>query len=239
MEDISRVDRIIALGLVVLLMALLAVALGHRSSPSPAGSPLAARARSGNPPGSAGSTSAGTPTSSILDPSSSTTQPTSTTSGSVVPVPGPVSAVGDSIMLDIQPYLTIDIPGARVDGLVSRQFETGIGVIRADRADGTLGNVLIVELGTNGTVTPADFDALMQAAAGVRRVVIVNVDVPRPWEQGDNAVLAAGVARYPGVAVLADWYSLSSDHPDWFTPDQVHLEPAGARALADLVAGFA
>jgi len=147
--------------------------------------------------------------------------------------------VGDSIILDIQPYLVTDILGARVDGTVSRQFETGIGVIRADRADGTLGNVLIVELGTNGTVTPADFDALMQAAAGVRRVVIVNVDVPRPWEQGDNAVLAAGVARYPGVAVLADWYSLSSDHPDWFTPDQVHLEPAGARALADLVAGFA
>ena len=88
-------------------------------------------------------------------------------------------------------------------------------------------------------MTSADFDTMMQAAAGVRRVVIVNVDVPRPWEEGDNAVLAAGVARYPGVAVLADWYSLSSDHPDWFTPNQVHLEPAGARALAGLVAGFA
>ena len=93
--------------------------------------------------------------------------------------------------------------------------------------------------GNNGAVTSADFDAMMQAAAGVRRVVIVNVDVPRPWEEENNAVLAAGVARYPGVAVLADWYSLSSDHPDWFTPNQVHLEPAGARALAGLVAGFA
>jgi lysophospholipase L1-like esterase len=49
-------------------------------------------------------------------------------------------------------------------------------------------------------------------------------------------VLAAGVARYPGVAVLADWDSLSSGHPEWFTPDQVHLEPAGAQALAGLIA---
>ena len=95
------------------------------------------------------------------------------------PVPGPVSAVGDSIMLDIQPYLEADIPGARVDGLVSRQFETGIAVVQADRAAGTLGNVLVVELGTNGTVTPSDFDAMMQAAAGVTRVVFVNVNVPR------------------------------------------------------------
>jgi hypothetical protein len=144
--------------------------------------------------------------------------------------------VGDSIMIDMQPYLQTDIPGVSVDGVVSRQFETGIGVVQADRAAGTLGSVLVVELGTNGTVTSSDFDAMMQAAAGVKRVVFVNVNVPRPWEAADNAVLAAGVARYPGVAVLADWNALSSPHPEWFTPDQVHLEPAGAQAMAALVA---
>jgi lysophospholipase L1-like esterase len=77
---------------------------------------------------------------------------------------------------------------------------------------------------------------MMQAATGVQRVVFVNVDVPRAWEAPDNAVLAAGVARYPGQAVLADWYTLSTGHPEWFTPDQVHLEPAGAQALAALIA---
>jgi lysophospholipase L1-like esterase len=150
-----------------------------------------------------------------------------------------VSAVGDSIMLDIQPYLAADLPGARIDGLVSRQFESGIAVVQADRAAGTLGNVLIVELGTNGSVTPSDFDAMMRAASGVKRVVFVNLNVPRSWEASDNAVLAAGVDRYPGVAVLADWNAVSSGHPEWFTPDQVHLEPAGAQALANLVAGYA
>ena len=63
-------------------------------------------------------------------------------------------------------------------------------------------------------------------------MVFVNIDVPRSWEAPDNAVLAAGVARYPGVAVLADWNALSVGHPEWFTPDQVHLQPAGAQALA-------
>jgi hypothetical protein len=142
-------------------------------------------------------------------------------------------------MIDIQPYLQADLPGVRVDGLVSRQFETGVGVVQTARAAGTLGSVLVVELGTNGAVTSSDVDAMMQAAAGVRRVVFVNLDVPRSWEVPDNAVLAAGVVRYPGVAVLADWYALSSDHPEWFAADQVHLQPAGAQAMAALIASDA
>ncbi len=246
MSEIRPVDRIIAVGLVALLVALLAWAVVDRSSPGRTAATAGGAIRPVPPPAALSGTSAPSP-----PPSSVTTAPANTavipstpstaavTPTSVAPVPGPVTAVGDSIMLDIQPYLAIDIPGATIDGVVSRQFDTGIGVVAAHRADGTLGNVLVVELGTNGAVTPADFDAMMAAAAGVKRVVFVNVDVPRPWEAADNAVLAAGVARYPGVAVLADWYTLSSGHPAWFTPDEVHLEPAGAQALAQLVASDA
>ena len=150
-----------------------------------------------------------------------------------------MTAVGDSILLDIEPQLSIDIPGVTVDGLVSRQFETGIGVVQSHRAAGTLGRVLVVELGTNGAVTASDVDAMMQAASGVDRVVLVNVCVPRDWMASDNAVLAAGAARYPGLAVLADWNALATPHPEWFTADQVHLNPDGATALAALVAKYA
>jgi hypothetical protein len=246
MSGISRIDRIIGIALVVLLVALLVVAVARR--PAPAHTATAPTTRSAaattvRAPGT-GATSPSTPSSPLgsAAPASSTAPSSSTTTTTTPvtdPVPGPVSAVGDSIMLDIQPYLEADLPGARIDGLVSRQFESGIAVVQADRAAGTLGNVLVVELGTNGTVTPTDFDAMMQAAAGVTRVVFVNINVPRPWEAPDNAVLAAGVARYPGVAVLADWNALSAGHPEWFTPDQVHLDPAGAQAMASLVAQYA
>jgi hypothetical protein len=173
-------------------------------------------------------------------PATTTTTTATTTPGVAAPAPvaGQVTAVGDSIMIDIQPYLQADVPGVQVDGLVSRQFESGIAVVQADRASGTLGKVLVVELGTNGTVTPADVDAMMQAAAGVSRVVFVNLCVPRSWEAPDNAVLAAGVARYPGIAVLADWNAEASPHPEWFTEDQVHLNPAGAAAMAALIAQY-
>ena len=238
MSKVSRSDKIIAAVLVAVLATLVVVAVVRQSDHA---------ASASGPTTTPGSRSAPTtPGSGPVAPSTSTS--TSTTSTTVVvgsgapgtaPVAGPVTAVGDSIMLDIQSDLQADIPGAQVDGLVSRQFETGIGIVQADRAAGTLGNVLVVELGTNGSVTSSDFDAMMQAAAGAKRVVFVNVNVPRSWEAPDNAVLAAGVDRYPGVAVLADWNALSTPHPEWFTSDQVHLQPAGTQALASLITRYA
>jgi hypothetical protein len=233
-SGINRVDRVIGITLVLVLAGLVGLGVSDNAASSAGPAPLKAPTTTTSTLSSAapiGTTAPGAPASTVP---STTTVPTTTTVP--VPVAGPVTAVGDSIMLDIQPELTVDVPGVSVDGLVSRQFEAGIGVVQADRAAGTLGKVLVVELGTNGTVTSSDVDAMMQAASGVTRVVFVNVCVPRPWAAGDNAVLAAGVARYPGVAVLADWNALATPHPEWFTADQVHLNPTGAAALAALIA---
>ena len=139
-------------------------------------------------------------------------------------------------MLDIQPSLAALLPGIRIDGLVSRQFEAGIGIVQAEKSAGTLGTVLVVELGTNGTVTSSQVDAMVAAATGVQRIVFVNVCVPRSWAATDNQVLADGVARHPGLAVLADWNALATPHPEWFAADQVHLNPVGSQALAALIA---
>ncbi len=233
MSAFSRFDRIIGGVLLAVLIGLVGLGIATRSG---------AKTTSSAPAASRGTSHAGETTSTAPAPTTTgpptTTTTTTTKSATAAPPPigGQVTAVGDSVIIDIQPNLEADIPGASVDGLVSRQFESGIAVVQADRAAGTLGSVLVIELGTNGTVTSDNVDAMMQAAAGVKRVVFVNVDVPRSWEASDNAVLAAGVARYPGVAVLADWYSLSSPHPEWFTADQVHLNPTGASAMATLIA---
>ncbi len=241
MARVTRADRTIGIVLIAVLLALVGLGLAQRDTGrvTTATAAVSTRAPGPSTTPAPSSPSSGPATPSTVSSSPSSTAPAPTTTTTPAPVAGPVSAVGDSIMIDIQPYLQTDIPGVQVDGVVSRQFETGISVVQADRAAGTLGPVLVVELGTNGTVTSSDFDAMMQAAAGVKRVVFVNINVPRPWEAPDNAVLADGVARYPGVAVLADWNTLSTPHPEWFTPDQVHLEPAGAQALAELVAQYA
>ena len=222
MSGISRIDRVIGAVLLLVLAALVGLGLSESRS--------AVRA-----PSSGTATLPSDPV--VAAPAiTSTAVPVATTSTAPVLIPGPVTAVGDSILLDAQPELTALLPGVGVDGVVSRQFQAGIGVVQADRSSGTLGRVLVVELGTNGGISPSDVDAMVQAAAGVARVVFVNVCVPRAWAAPDNAVLADGVARHADVAVLADWNGLATPHPEWFTADQVHLNPAGAAALAILIA---
>jgi hypothetical protein len=149
----------------------------------------------------------------------------------------PVTAVGDSVTIDIQPYLAALVPGVAVDGAVSRQWETGVNILSGLRARGQLRPEVIVGLGINGGVTPAQFDTMMRAVAGARRVVFTTVRLPRSWQDQTNATLRDGVERYPGTAVLADWYTLSANHPSWFAPDGVHLQTAGAQAMASLIAG--
>lgn len=150
---------------------------------------------------------------------------------------GPALAVGDSVTIDIGPALRRDVTGVTVDGRVGRQFSAGVQIVDVLRAAGRLPGVVVVALGTNGTVSPPDFEAMMRAASGARRVVFVTVHVPRSWETEVNEALRDGVARHPGVATLVDWHGQSQGHPEWFAPDGYHVTPAGSEVLARLIAG--
>ena len=143
-------------------------------------------------------------------------------------------------MLDYSALLQQEIPGVNVAAVVGQQWSEGVAALRQLKASGQLGAVVIVGLGTNGPVTGPDFDAMMSVLRGASRVVFVNVHVNRPWEGPNNAVIAAGVARYHNT-VLADWYSLASANPGWLYSDGTHLPigGVGAQALAALVAAKA
>ena len=155
--------------------------------------------------------------------------------GAEAPV-GPVTAIGDSVMLGAAGQLEKDIPNLTViDAQVGMQAYTAVDILNARRAAGELGQVVVVHIGTNGVYTKEEFDQTMQALEGVRRVVFVNVNVPRVWEEPNNEVISEGVARYPN-AVLADWYSASVDHPEYFVEDGVHLQIKGQKVYAALIA---
>lgn len=163
-----------------------------------------------------------------------------------LPAPGPgfvadhVTAVGDSVMIDYEGALGADIPGVFVTAKVSRWWTTGESILAGLKAQGALGAVVIVGLGTNGPISTTQFDSMMRILTGASRVVFVNVHVDQSWQDPNNSVLASGVARYPR-AVLADWYSLAQQNPGWLYPTQTHLpiDGPGAQALAGLVASAA
>ena len=153
------------------------------------------------------------------------------------PPPAQITAVGDSIMVDYQDPLKVDIPGVTVDAVVGRQWTTGESILQGMRNKGQLGRDVIVGLGTNGPINDTDFDNMMAILGGASRVVFVNVHVDRPWQDPNNAVLANGASRYPN-AVVADWATLAAQNPQWFGSDGTHLavNGPGAGALASLIA---
>lgn len=152
-------------------------------------------------------------------------------------VPGRVTAIGDSVMLDYSALLAADLSHAAVKAAVGRQWRSGIALVRRLRATGSLGATVVVALGTNGPVTAADLTSMMAALSGARRIVLVTVHVDQPWQAEVNAVLRTGARRYRDV-VVADWSALATRHPGWFYADRTHLPIGGpgARALAALVA---
>ncbi|MCA1716276.1 MAG: acyltransferase family protein, partial [Actinobacteria bacterium] len=168
--------------------------------------------------------------------SESTTRTTPSGAPAGVPAPtGRVTAIGDSVMVGAAGELVRALGNPEIDAEVSRQAPAATEILRKRRAAGQLGDVVVIHIGNNGPFSAEQFDELMRVLEGVRRVVFVNVKVPRHWEQPNNSVLADGVQRYPN-AVLVDWHAASAGHPEFFVEDGHHLQIEGQRVYADLIA---
>ena len=162
----------------------------------------------------------------------------------VAPVPPPlplppqtgydVTAVGDSIMIDLSSFLSDSLPGITVDGAVSRQMYQLGDELNALRAQGQLHPRLVIELGTNGPFDESYVVSTLQSLGPMQRIVLVNAQEPRPWEQTVNQSLA-DVARQVQHAVVADWYGASAGHPEYFFGDGVHPNSAGSSIEAGLI----
>ncbi len=142
-------------------------------------------------------------------------------------------AVGDSVMLGAKPSLEHVFPLGTVDAVVGRAPLSGIALLQGRNGD--FGDVVVVHLGNNGVYLDDQFDQLMTMLSGVKRVIVVNVKLPRRYEGEVNGLIAANIGKYPN-AVLADWYGYSSPHPEWFYNDGMHLKPEGQAAYTHLVA---
>lgn len=164
------------------------------------------------------------------------TAPPTTLAPTTTLVPPPVLAVGDSVMAGAVDALVQTLGPATtiVDAKENRQFSDGVDVIEGYRDRGELKDDVVVQLGTNGNINPDDFNRMMDILKGVKKVLLVNAKVPKPWEEQVNDTIADGVKRYKN-AVLVDWHAVGGEHPDWFYNDEVHLRPDGAIGYAQLI----
>jgi hypothetical protein len=145
-----------------------------------------------------------------------------------------ITAVGDSVMVASTPALQQALPGIYIDAMVGRQFSTGLQVIADLKAQGLLRPIVVVGLGTNGTVTSSEISQLFAEIGPARKLVLVNTFEDRPWEQEVNSTLAAAAADHPGV-VLANWYTTIEHRTDLLWPDGIHPQPSGTIVYARML----
>jgi hypothetical protein len=145
-----------------------------------------------------------------------------------------VTAVGDSVMVASTPALQQALPGIYIDAMVGRQFSTGLQVIADLKAQGLLRPIVVMGLGTNGTVTSSEISQLFAEIGPDRKLVLVNTFEARPWEQEVNSTLAAAAADHPGV-VLANWYATIEHRTNLLWPDGIHPQPSGAIVYARML----
>ena len=119
---------------------------------------------------------------------------------------------------------------------MSRQFGSSIDVIEQLKATNQLSPVVVIHLGTNGTITDAHMQRLKDLLADRQRVIFLNLFVPRPWQNSDNEVIQRWVPQF-GNAVLVNWNGEGSLHPEFFYSDKIHVNTAGQQHYADLIAG--
>jgi lysophospholipase L1-like esterase len=151
-------------------------------------------------------------------------------------IPGSkVTAIGDSVMLAAAPQLQAALKGIYIDAAVSRQMSAGLAVVQGLADAGLLRSVVVLDLGTNGTVTTRQIRQLLATIGPHHTLVLVNTFVPRPWQNEDNRVLAAAARKHDNV-VLANWFATIEHRTGLLWDDDVHPRPQGATLYARMVA---
>ncbi|CAG7616934.1 acyltransferase family protein [Paenibacillus allorhizosphaerae] len=145
-----------------------------------------------------------------------------------------ITAIGDSVILDAAPHLEKLMPGIIIDGKVGRQMSQAQEVVNRLKTNGTLGDRVIIELGTNGAFSKKQLRQLLTSLKEVKQIVLVNTRVPRKWQGTVNATLEEVAAEFPN-AKIGDWYAASMGKDSFFAADGVHLTLEGSKFYAALV----
>lgn len=145
-----------------------------------------------------------------------------------------ITIIGDSVVINAIPYLQKSYPTLKADTKIGRQFADAPEIIQQLQKSNNLGEVVIIELGTNGAFTKKQMISVIKSLEN-RNILFVNTRVPRQWESIVNKNLKEVSSKYPKNTKVVDWYKASANHDSYFSSDGVHLKPEGAKVYASLI----
>ena len=158
-----------------------------------------------------------------------------------------ITFIGDSVMLGaltdvgndgveevfLQDISTIS-DQVTVSAAKNRQWYELRGIIRDLDRQNEIGEIVVIHLGNNGVIDESIINESLELLQDARKVLLINVRVPRRWENKVNNLLSEAVIRFENTELL-DWYSLSNNKPEYFSRDGVHTIPIGARNYVDAI----
>ena len=172
----------------------------------------------------------------VIPASDASTSSTSSTTSTTIPVDQrPPMAIGESVMAGAKPQL--EAAGFTVDAAESRQASNMIDVVGKLRASGRLGRLVVLHIGTNGTVTDDEFAAIMAnlPPEEVPSVWFLTVRADLAWIAENNARIIALPNTYPNVQI-GYWGDLVPTVAG-MASDGIHLGTAAAKqTYAELIA---
>lgn len=144
-----------------------------------------------------------------------------------------VYALGDSVMLGAAEVMLQHIEGLNVDAAQSRQASEIGDNLRMRRDAGQLGSIVIIHIGNNGYIKASDIDEAM-SIIGQRRVIMLNIKVPRQWETPNNQLIVEAAKRYANITLI-DWRGATASRPELFWDDGYHLRVEGAELYTGMI----
>jgi len=190
------------------------------------------------------------PTSALpvaIDPATGSTLPTATTvppTAAPTTTTAPISrfvAIGDSVMLGAASPLRA--AGFTVDAKESRQFDAAVPIVQTIMQSGTP-DLVVIQLGTNGTIDESDAHDVFEALNGVPHVIVMTLGLQRSWVEGNNSFIRSLEGTYSNVRVL-NWDALTGNCVTWavgmgktrncFATDGFHLSEDGADYYVEVI----
>ena len=148
--------------------------------------------------------------------------------------------IGDSVMLGSSGRIRELLPACYVDAEVSRYVGGGLDAAKAFEAQGRLGNLVVIALGTNGPIAgyeryEVQTRQLLEYLGDSRHIFWVNVYCPHlTWQETNNNYIKKLAAEHGNVHEV-DWYGLISQHSEWLTEDGIHPNSEGRVQYAKLI----
>lgn len=145
-----------------------------------------------------------------------------------------ISAIGDSMLVNIGPSLQKVMPVV-TNGKVGRQPSTAPDLLTTIKNANQLADNVLIMLGTNGSVR-ADMVARVMTIVGPQRQVfwVNNYVVNKSWIPANEQVYQQAQQKYPNFHLI-DWQTAVKNQRTWLGPDNIHPNNLGDRHLTYLI----